>query len=213
MRANILTDLFGDGDENLIARKVYSDSGKEQDLYRDSVNPYSDIINPSYHNNGKVLEPYVKKAAADIGRYLKGELGIYVKNFGGVSFKIDDLADTCAFSEDGELKEGIKVLGMYNPETKEITIDKDLYENADRKLVLRVLGEEILHYVQDKLGIMESAQRKYGINARGLIEGSASSIADDLFGEINAYPEEKRGYRRHAEKVGQRDAFLFPEKI
>jgi len=208
------TDIsFDDEGHNNQGQHAYFDVTKGDDYRLIPEKPGRRIINPSYSEGSEALSPYVDKVSAGIGNYLKEELEIDIENFGEVFVKIGNLGDTYAFTADGGLEEGVKVLGMYNPKAKEITIDKDLYRKGHSRLLLRVIGEEVLHYVQDMLGIIKEAENRYGKNARGLIEGSAASIADDLFGEIDAYPREKEDYRELVERAGKRGAFLFPEEI
>ena len=210
MRGNFLTDLFIEDVKKPASRtNTYFDIKKEESDKLD----YKDIITPSYEKGSEGLAAYVDDACTKIGRYLKDELKLDIKNFGGVQIKVDDLGKTYAFTDEGELDENSRVLGLYDNGKDEIVIDRELYQSRDRELILRVLGEELLHYVQDKLGIIDTAIEKYGRKHRQLIEGSAASTADDIFGPINSYTEEKADYRELVGRVGKRDAFLSPREI
>lgn len=72
--------------------------------------------------------------------------------------------------------------------------------------LVRVLGEEIVHYAQSKIGAIDRYIGKYGHEARDYIEGAASVVSDYLFGSMNTYPREREKFSKLARRIGYRNA-------
>ncbi|GEM_PF-1925736 len=112
-----------------------------------------------------------------------------------------------------------KVFGYYDAPTQTIGIDPCVFPelNDPEREVLkkyemlltpeRVIGEEFVHNVQHRVGVMDRL-RKYAKKARDYIEGAAAYVSDRLFGRTNIYTREKREYEKLVEKCGEKRAFL-----
>lgn len=179
---------------------------------------YKGIIDPVYGSGSGRLQRYSDEVLEAVGKYLKEELGISVGNFGKVKVSFGDFGSGYEIKKDGKIARA-KIFGLYDSIKDEIILDKSLgpdYQEEGEEIdgynkpsLQRVLAEEYIHFIQNKLGIMKDAKNKLGSKARDYLEGSAASIADSIFGETDAYPVEKRKFRDYAERVGsQREAVL-----
>ena len=145
-----------------------------------------------------------------VTKYLAKEFGVvpYVKD---LSVRVARLPTyTWTFlNEDGKIVERPvgKVFGLYDPTTREMVIDPVLLRNSPERRWLekyfqiptrkRVMGEELLHHVQDVTKVIDYNERKFDRHtARNRIEGAAAEEADRLFGRTGLYQEEKEDYRR-----------------
>lgn len=149
--------------------------------------------------------------------YVKGRINQHLaKEFGVVPY-LQDLQIRVAnlptyewlyLDENGEMEKKPmgKVFGLYDPNTKEIIIDPVLFKNSEERkrlekyfeipTVERVLGEELLHYIQDSLGMIDYNLSRYGgEEARDRIEGAAAEEAEQVFGKTRIYGREKAKYR------------------
>ena len=212
MEKQLLNELYEDLDIN---QSTSTDNFTENHSYR--IDAETGIVEPIYLDNDEDLRGYTMPVLEEIREYFKERMGIEVDYFGDVKIRFAKLAPARK-SIDGKAIE--KVFGFYDPETNVIYVDEILNpENQSEEKELlqqymelpsleRVLGEEFIHYVQKKTGSIKELSRKYGDIARDYIEGSAATIADEIFGETKIYGREKSAYRRLVDKYGERDALL-----
>jgi len=226
MRANYLTDgLYADdigyGSNNKIPGQKNTNADKLRESYGDSKGE----AGPVYTND---LSGKLKRAADyTIGKlkdYFEKEIGIEVdeSDFTGVRISFGD-PEQYDNKNGNPIGDGL-ILGLYDPETKEIVINR-LYSDEleldgpnDSYFKLpsmeRVLAEELVHRLQDKYGSIDQASKKLGPKARGYIEGSAASIAEEALGEhTGIYKEWKEDYRNGIRRRGKRNGFLEPASI
>ena len=211
MKKQLLNELYEDLDIN---QTTSTDNLADNHSYR--IDGETGIVEPIYLDNDERLRDYTTPVLEEIREYFKEKMGIEVDYFGDVKIRFAKLPQ--GKSVDGAGIE--KIFGFYDPETNVIYVDEilDPENQSEEKQFLeqymdlpsleRVLGEEFIHYIQKKTGSIAEISRKYGDTARDYIEGSAASIADDIFGETNIYGREKASYRRLVERHGERDSFL-----
>jgi len=128
------------------------------------------------------MDPTLKQPAMDLMTRLNQRLYDYfgiALPYGCLKIKKDRLP-TCVV--DSDIKGGFvwkRILGEYNPNTMEITIDDRLNHGE----VMRVLGHELVHYAQHLLGGINRYMKKYGEKGREYIEEQADYVNDGLLGD------------------------------
>lgn len=182
-----------------------------------------DGIEPTYMNNPDLLGSYCKPVAKKVRDFYGEKLNVapYQKD---LKVKIGKLPTKYRvlwkINEDGigtYIFPVGKTFGMLNPQTGEATIDPVVFPelgDPERKYLSgiriptpeRVIGEEILHHGQAKLGILDNYIKKFGTKAKDYIEGQASTYADQLFGKTGVYPSEKAEYVKLMDKYGEKKA-------
>ena len=192
--------------------------------------PYAgDSARDSYKKYTGFLEKYLRKTVKDIGRYIKDKWN-EIPLFEGVEISIEELPTYCIkIIKKGEeyLIPVAKIFGFYDPETRRMKFDPVIFRELKswkgyslektrgffEKYGInipkpeRVIGEEHLHLHQDNSGIIDRLIRKYGKKSVDLIEGAASYISDKLFGETDAYRNEKQEFERLVNRFGEKRAF------
>lgn len=106
------------------------------------------------------------------------------------------------------LKKVGRIFGSYNPDNNKIEIDPEVAEGKAPVSLRRVLGEEMIHYAQNRFGSIANYAKKFGKDARDYVEGAAATWADRMFGETGVYPREKRLFEDYEREVGPKAAFL-----
>lgn len=103
-----------------------------------------------------------------LNEYLADEAGA-VLSYGDL--KIREMEPSYTITGDGRIA---KVLGLYNTETKDLFLSSDLKGEE----VSEVMEHELLHYVQDKFGVIGRYLDENPRNAREMIERDAEERQD-----------------------------------
>ncbi len=101
-----------------------------------------------------------------------------------------------------------QTFGSYDPNSNKIEIDPEVAEGKAPVSLKRVLGEELIHYSQNRFGSIANYAKKFGEGARDYVEGAAATWADRLFGKTGIYPREKAMFEKYERDVGPKAAFL-----
>ena len=233
MKRNYLIDgLYNDGLESNSFGAAQTPAGDSKKSADRPVGPYAErVAGPIYTNDrDNKLRAAVDSVLDKLKKYFKDEIAIDVDlaDFTGVRVGFGDPEKYVRNKKEKRSADTGLILGLYDPETKEVVInslyDEDEKIGRDKGLtdgyfkppsLERVLAEELIHHLQNKYGSMTVASKELGDRARGYIEGSAASIAEEALKEpTQIYREWKRDYlERVVRDRGRRDGFLKPVPV
>lgn len=160
-------------------------SDKKDMIYVGERNYDDPLLDPLHGvEEPKIENSWVARKASLYIRRIIHSLNRQIVKEGGVKLRYSDLKIKAMkrpqFSIDEDGRVGL-VLGYYDTRTKEIYLNPYIDEDTLKK----VTTHEIVHYAQDKLGIIGSYIEKYGEKSRGMIERHADiatrEIMPDLF--------------------------------
>lgn len=129
------------------------------------------IDEPEFEGRGETI-----RAAMEAYRPLVERINDYLAEEAGAvltysDLKIQEMRPTYIVTGDGRIA---KVLGLYNTETRELSLSSDLRG----KEVSEVLEHELLHYVQDKFGLIAEYVNEDPMGAREKIENDVEERQD-----------------------------------
>ena len=141
------------------------------------LNPLHGVEEPEIENSwiANKASKYIRRIIHSLNRQLINE--------GGVKLRYRDLKikgmkkQQVSITEDGQIG---MVLGYYDTQTKELYLNPYLTE----EMLEKVTTHEIVHYVQDKLGIIGRYIERYGEKSRGMIESHADNATKEVISDL-----------------------------